>query len=391
MSGHTILALGLICSVWVPFAHGQANDDVRARHPNPGVVLRFDDTHSVDRWQALLDVFNEEGVKASFAIPCGHLKSDEQVEFLRRAAAAGHELMDHTHGHLTYSYRCRDAKEFEEVSRLPFVAETYADTRQVGFKFSFDGTKPGSFPFRGFVTNGILVVSKETAKRLHRPDKIYIPSFDRYFGFFDDPGGHIALYSFYSGSRREHVDVSACEMRLCSHAAFSQGDEVIRFQAERSRAAFRRLGLPEPKSWIQPGGWDADVPADQFRRVYVREYGYTAADCVPGYSREWNGRPDAPDPVTARYTFRPTGYFDMSGNVQAVRDSVLRAQAEGRAICLISHMQVSSNMKGGWNEWLAATRELIRWLKAKRIPIRTFSETADVLWGSAARMKPSRY
>ena len=383
MSRSVFLVLGLTGFLGVSVACGQANDGLGALRPNPGVVLRFDDTHSVDRWQALLDVFDEEGVKASLAIPCGHLKSAEQVEFLRRAASGGHELMDHTHGHLTYSYRCRDAEEFAEVSRLPFAADTYADARQVGFKFSFDDAKPGSFPFRGFVTNGILVVSTETAKRLHRPNKIYIPSLDRYFGFFDDSSGHIALFSFYASNRREHVDVPACEMQLCSAAAFSQSDEVLRFQAEKSRAAFRRLGLPEPKSWIQPGGWDADVPVNQFRRVYVREFGYTAADCVPGYSREWNGRPDAPDPVTARYTFRPTGYFDVSGNVQAVRDSILKAQSEGRAICLISHMQVSPKMKGGWNEWLAATRELIRWLKEKRIPIRTFSEAVDVLWGSA--------
>lgn len=39
---------------------------------------------------------------------------------------------------------------------------------------------------------------RETAAGLKRPNKIYVPALDRFFGFFDSPDGCILLLSFYA-------------------------------------------------------------------------------------------------------------------------------------------------------------------------------------------------
>lgn len=347
----------------------------------PGVVLRFDDVHPVGVWRELVDAFDAEGMKASLAVPIGEVRA-EHVEFLRRAQAHGHELMDHTHDHATYSHFCQDAGEFARACRLPFVAETNGEFRLVGFRFSFDRGHAGNFAFCGYVTNGVLVVSREDARRLHRPNKVYVPSLGRHYGFFDSPDGRIALRSFYTYRIEEKVDAPPGELLLCDHRAFSLSDDAVRYQADCSRRAFRRLGLADPRTWIQPGGWDAWLPADQFVRVYAKEFGYVAADCLPGASAEWNGDPKAPDPNVARFCFRPESYFDSAAVTPAdVRKKILEAQSRGRGICFLSHMAVPPTMKGGRAEWMDETRSLLRWLKERRIPVRTFAEMAETLWG----------
>ena len=353
-----------------------------------GVVLRFDDAHPVAEWQELLDAFDAEGLKASLAVPVGQVANEAQGDFLRRAAANGHEIMDHAYHHGVFYDVCRDAAEFEAASKLPFVAEADGKDRFIGFRFAFDRKHPGNRVFRGLITNGVLVVSTEEAKRLHRPNKVFVPSLDRFFGFFDAPDGRIQLRSFYRPQEQVRgIDVPEGELLLCDHRAFMVCEDALRYQAKLSREAFRRCGLPDPKTWIQPGGWEPWVSVDLFRKVYAKEFGYTAADCIPG-SGPWNGDPKAPDPEIARYTFRPTSYLDSASVTQeSIRRQILESGKSGRALCFISHMQPSPKMKGGWSEWMAETRALLKWLKESKIPVRTMSEMADHLWGTKGKTK----
>ena len=347
-----------------------------------GVVLRFDDAHPVGQWRELAAAFDAEEMKASFAVPRGFANADEQRAFLREAAKNGHEIMDHAYHHGVFYDVCRDAAEFEAVRKLPCVAEADEKDRFVGFRFTFDRKHPGNRAFRGSITNGVLVVSADEAKRLHRPNKVFVPSLDRFFGFFDAPDGRIQLRSFYRPQELVRgIDVPEGELLLCDHRAFMISEDALRYQAKLSRDAFRRYGLPDPKTWIQPGGWEPWVSVDLFRKVYAKEFGYTAADCIPG-SGPWNGDPKAPDPEIARYTFRPTSFFDSASVTQeSIRRQILEAGKSGRALCFLSHMQPSPKMKGGWSEWMNETRALLKWLRENGIPVRTMSGMAERLYG----------
>lgn len=353
-----------------------------------GVVLRFDDAHDVKKWRELTDAFEDAGFHASLAVPVGRLNEQQEV-FLREAASRGHEIMDHTCRHTMYSYVCRTDEEFERSRILPFVAESDPKRRFVGFRYAFDRSSARNRTFRGVVSNGFLVVSRETAAGLKRPNKIYVPALDRFFGFFDSPDGCIRLLSFYGGgaSTGPIPDVEESEMLLCDGQAFSlTSKDALRYQATRAREGFRRIGLPDPKVWIQPGGWDAWIPVSDFRTVYEREFGYTAADCIPGRTSR-NGDPKADDPEVARYSFRPTSYLDSPRvTPETIRQWILESREKGVGLCFLSHMQPSPTMKGGWSEWMSETKSLLVWLKENDIPVRTFSEMADHLWPPRAAL-----
>ena len=124
------------------------------------------------------------------------------------------------------------------------------------------------------------------------------------------------------------------------------------------------------------------MSVDLFRKVYAKEFGYTAADCIPGSDSRWNGDPKAPDPEVARYTFRPAQYLDNATVSSAsLRQQILAAQAAKRGLCFLSHMKPSPKMKGGWSEWMSETRALLKWLKENEIPVRTMSRMTECLYG----------
>ena len=342
-----------------------------------GVVFRFDDVHDAAKWRQVAEAFESEGARASFAVPIGWVREASKEEFLREAAKRGHDIMDHTYDHTMFSCRCRDKDDFSAVRGRSFVSAADLERQIVEFRFACETNHPLNRPFSGAVSNGVLIVSEETAAQLHRPSKVYIPALDRYFGFYPSKDGHLPLYSFYRQERVAVPDLSECEMLLCHPYAFSLSDDVLRFQAERSRKAFRRIGLPDPKVWIQPGGWDPWLPLEAFLRVYVREYGYVAADCIGGLDRRTDRTPAA-DPNTDSYTLRPCNFFDNSSvTPESIRRQILSPRHEGRPLCFLSHMSVPVSMRGGWNEWLAETRSLLRWLRHEGIPVCTFSGVAE--------------
>ena len=346
---------------------------------SPGVVLRFDDAHPVERWRQLAAVFDAAGAKMSLALPSGHLKDAGQEAFLRDAAANGHEIMDHAYDHALYSCRCRTMAEFQSRTNLSFVAEADASSLRLCFRYRFDKDHPKNRRFRGCVKGGRLVVSKAEAKRFRRPDKVYIPSRGKVFGFGESAAGELELFSFWHPTPAVLPDSPEEDMVYCDQRAFSLGDDVLRYQAERSAKAFKRIGLPPPKAWIQPGGWEPWLPAETFRRVYALEFGYTGADCLVG--REKEGM--AADLSLAPFMFRPLSYLDSKAMTpEKLRSSIQDSVEHNRPICFLSHMRPWPG--GTWDEWLGETAALLRWLRENNIPVKTFSEVAAGMSGISA-------
>ena len=342
----------------------------------PGVVLRFDDAQPVARWRQLASVFDAAGAKMSIALPAGHLKDAEQEAFLREASANGHEIMDHAYDHALYSCRCRDAAEFASLTNLPFVAESDAAALRLCFRYRFDAGHARNWRFRGCIKDGKLVVAKSLAKKFHRPDKLYIPSLDRVFGFRESPSGEMKLFSFWYPVPVSLPDSPAEEMVCCDQRAFSLDDDVLRFQAKHSVEAFKRLGLPPPKTWIQPGGWEPWLPAETFRRVYALEFGYTGADCLVGCEKDGV----AADLSLAPFMFRPLSYLDAKSMTPAkIRAAIEDSVEHNRPICFLSHMQPPEG--GTWDKWLEETASLLKWLRENSIPVKTFSEVTANMSG----------
>lgn len=346
-----------------------------------GIVLRFDDHHAAKAWRELAAVFEASGDRMSIALPAQFVQAEEQWQFLREAAAKGHEIMDHAYAHSLAYCLARDAGEFAVLSRLPFVARCEPDSRAVLFRYNVEPNDPSYLHFRGTITNGILRVPAELSDRFRRPYKVYVPSLKSAFSFYPEQGRSLAregifpLHSYWRPGLGLHgsgevTGIVNEEMILCPATAFWYSDEVLRFQAAQSRKVFERHGLPRPMMWNQPGGWDAYLSAEQFKRIYADEFGYVGADCIAV------GRPGVKADATGlkRFMFRPRFGLDNVKSFDELHEEMLSARANGVPVAYISHMQPSPKMIGGWQEWLGEMTKLLAWLKSEGIPVLTMTE-----------------
>ena len=336
-----------------------------------GFAMRLDDNHSPVQWREVASIFEEQGMRASFAVISGKL-SDEQGRCLADLAARGHEMMDHTPQHAMFRITYPDDRMFAAAKGAPWVAETDPANRTIYCKPELDFSHKSVFRFRGAIRGGELVgVESALAKRLTFSRKFFDLSTGKGYGISKIDGERRFLLDFWRRPVTE--DVSEREFTFFDQAAITTSKDLRRAQAALTRYHFDRFGIPRPTMWIQPGGWEAFLDWRRLKEVYGDEFGYIGGDAVVGGSH-WNGCFCDPEPVRGRWSFKPRfGYFDEAVTLGEVKRQVADSVALGRSFIFISHMS-ARRLAGGWDEWLRSTREFAVWLRTAKIPVMTVSQ-----------------
>lgn len=350
-----------------------------------GVALRYDDNHKVAEWKALARQFEERGLRMSLAVipNARHWMTPEHWRTLKELSDRGHEIMDHTPQHALYrlDYETREAYQAAKARNYPFVAECDDGGMRLYCLGKVDLNHPANRRFRasahGKNNECVFTVSDAKDEGLVKwTNKVYIPSQKRIFGV-DREGGRLILRDFWR--RGVELDVADEEMVLVSDRAFEMPAELLRLQTERSCKAFTEHGLPPPRTWCQPGGWEPFVPAQDVARICGREFGYNGGTCVPG-SVKRSFAYDDPNGAITRFAIRPCWkYFDDGSSLEAIAKEIREVLADGRVALILSHM--SPHRVGGWENWLKLNGEFLDWLKRERIPVRTPAEWSDRVYG----------
>ena len=354
-----------------------------------GVALRYDDNHKAEEWRALARQFEERGLRMSLAVVpnARHGMTPAHWRTLKELSDRGHEIMDHTPQHALYrlDYETREAYQAAKARNYPFVAECDDGGMRLYCLGKVDLGHPANRRFRASARGrdnacAFTVSDAKDEGLVKWTNKVYIPSQKRFFGV-DREGGRLILRDFWR--RGVALDVTDEEMVLVSDNAFEMPEELLRLQTERSRKAFTDHGLPPPRTWCQPGGWEPFVPAQDVARICGREFGYNGGTCVPG-SVKRSFAYDDPNGAITRFAIRPCWkYFDDGSSPEAIAKEIREVLADGRVALVLSHM--SPHRVGGWESWLRLNGEFLDWLKRERIPVRTPAEWSDIVYGKMAR------
>lgn len=347
-----------------------------------GVCFRFDDNKPPEQWRMMGELFERYGYRMSLALVSQEL-NENHARVLRELAGKGHSLMDHLPNHAVYRIRARTPREFEEYSRLPFVDHADPKNRQVCFRYELNREHPRNKRFRASIRGGVLCAFPDSMKReLGSTRKILMPSDGKVYGI-RIRNGERRLADFWGGKAIPPDQENAEFVLLAANAAIQPSDALLRFLGSVSRANFQAAGLPVPRSWIQPGGWECFVSAEKISGIYGREFGYRSADCVPGSSR-LNCFFNDPASGIQRFRMRPdfTG-LDNGQDIPAMKRKIAESLAKHQVKIFISHMWVQ-RVKGGWDAYFKGYEELLAWLKECRIPVRTQEEWAEILYSAPA-------
>ena len=347
----------------------------------PAVAIRFDDNHDVQKWRAVADLFEKHGVRCSFAVCSGSL-DPEQAECLKELSGRGFELMDHTTAHAIYKVRFQRAEDFAAATNLPFVASFSIPGKVVFCSPEIDLGHEKNLHFAGSVSNSVLLCGDADIKsRLNWTRQVWIPQKKALYGIALE-GGVRVLRDFW-GRTVSPFSIPESKMVLVDQVAIQPSLDLLRLQARATRANLDHFGLPRPKTWIQPGGWEPYVDSRRLRDVYGAEFGYTGADCVMPKELYWASTDDVPPDEWRRWMQRPSfAFFDNDGDFDTVWGCVEKARKVRRPLPIISHISLGRN--GGanaWRRWLEQTGRYLERLKSEKIPVVTWAEMTDRFYG----------
>ena len=341
------------------------------RAATPSFTMRIDDNHAPADWRKIADIFEARGIRLSFAVVPARL-SEAQGACLKELAARGHLLMDHTPDHTFYRLTYHDKAAFDRAKAEPFVQEADEKEMVLRFKCEVDDANPKNRRVKAKVEkNVITILDKALSSRLFYTF-VKLPGRPEVFGV-SKRGEKPELYDFWRRPLKERIDLAECEILVYDQAALQPCDGVLRELAKASRERFDHFGLPRPKIWVRPGGWDPGVSAKSLERIYGGEFGYVGADSsvegVRGASRWTTG-------YDAMY------FFDQGADItpESLVDQIERKIGDGKFHVTLSHMW-SHKLPGRAAEYFQKAERFADLIAARKIPVMTMAESLDARFG----------
>ncbi|MDD3155482.1 MAG: polysaccharide deacetylase family protein [Victivallaceae bacterium] len=341
------------------------------------VGFRFDDNMKPQTWSAIHDTFRKYDMPFTLAIVSGNLARDTaRVNVLRKIVADGGELADHTASHSSMQIVFGSEAEAQKVKDHPGVAELVG--RKVCLRFQFNSKYRYNRPLTVTVRNNQLVdVDDAVVKNLKNQDFLVFPD-GKVYGVKVQK----KIYELCSpyGSPMTVPDMEKQAAIRTDRFGLQPTEDAMRLLAQQSRENFQKAGLPPPRTLIIPGGWGIFPIAENIAKIYGKEFSYVSADA----HNRWAGTYARPDLVRERYSMSPEWNSLERLDVKASKKLIADLIALHRVTIFVSHFW-SNNVPGKEAGLLARNDELLAWLKAKSIPVKTMAQcTEDLLKNPAS-------
>lgn len=139
--------LALFICLCLPFSAAQAKTYFQGDPDQKRIAITIDDCRRPDVMEDMLDLFQAEGIHVTF-YPIGIAIHEKDADLWRRVLADGHEIGNHTYGHLSLPI-CSPGQVERQLSRM----ETALD-KALGFHYEVMTMRPpfGKYKHRNTMT-----------------------------------------------------------------------------------------------------------------------------------------------------------------------------------------------------------------------------------------------
>ena len=340
-----------------------------------GVGFRFDDNQPMAKWKAMAAVFDKHHAPLMYSLIFRpNCFDDEQKAFLRGLVERGHEIMDHTPYHCAFRFIADDATKYAKEPWVDHVAG-----KIVCLKYERRSDEPANekpVKFKADLDGGKVVIPKELRKRFQPSGtmiydgKVYIVTADR-----KDPGAFTA--STFWGEPVKFTPVKGADVTAVSKKfGFAATEAGMDKLAELTALECKKIGIPVPTAWIQPGSGEPILQADNIRKGYAK-HGYI---CASTHQKPAQKVYCETDPEYNAFAM-VWGQLHLDRHpLVRIKEQIADGYARHQVLFAASHMRPGNGVT--WENFLKAHDELLAWLNEVKIPVRTQSDWAKRLYYS---------
>ena len=344
-----------------------------------GIGFRVDDNHSASNFSDYANVFRKYGYNFTFALNL----SDYQmagwpglVDTVKNLIRDGNEMADHTPGHNTKYFIVSNTAPFTDIAGVDHIIQSskticlsYGDVTTTSYTgeglINVSGDRvisvnPGEFQIMGsqntiYFNNKLYTYYPENIiTSTTKPDTI-----KGLMSFWGEPINLPAM------SNLHYEKIGDYDIRMT--------DSAIKLMAKTTQDFCSSHGLPNPVSWIQPGGlfpqlWKEDIAGPLRSMGYIN--GATYPNAVEKFFNE-------PNPNNAnQFGIEWGDFLEDQKYLPIVKNIIANRIAQHMVAIGHSHFW---DLLGGWNGYITRMDSLLSWCKTNNIPIYTYSQWSDIL------------
>jgi hypothetical protein len=338
-----------------------------------GICFRIDDNASILYYKQFANIFNKYNKHFCLAINLGASTiTTNYINGLKEIQSSGHEIMDHTPQHGT-SYFFTSILSADYFVNHPGV---YSITSNNRILLKYDNVDISCSERSGYADISRDTVKGSFASFALKDCYLYFPTIDR-LAFIHPTSGWIdentvKVTDFWQGS------INLGNYKNIKYYNFDYNNvhltvEAVRALIEESVRLADYYGLERPQTWIQPGTYGPHIHREEIKEA-GSNLGYKSADSYEYGLKVFNEY----NPTNDKEFGMGWGNFDEDDwDLNKCKQSIADKIAKHQIAIGSGHF---SDLLDGWEGTLERIENIIQWCVDNNIPIRTYSEWADILY-----------
>ena len=339
-----------------------------------GVCFRTDDDQDIYKYLEYAAIFNKYNVKFNLAINLGMSAiTPAYISGLKEIQANGNEILDHTPQHRTNFFTTILPTDcyvnnpgVQRISgnkiELKYIKVSLADSKRSGY-VNINGDIVTS-------SNGIFSSFSMSDCYLYFPSLDKLVLIDEVYGWINQDT--VRVFDFWRNSinlgSHKHIQFYNFDF---NHVHLTV--DALKVLAEESIRLADYYGLKRPHTWVWPGGYFPQFDIDNVKQA-LEELDYKSADVDPYSMKVFDENNKNNDKQFGMFW---GDFFDDSSTLQQCKEIIAERVAKHYVVFGHNHFR---DLSGGWEGFLERTDQLIQWCITNNIPIRTYSEWADILY-----------
>ncbi|MBK8944277.1 MAG: BACON domain-containing protein [Ignavibacteriae bacterium] len=345
-----------------------------------GICFRTDDNQPINMYLEYAEVFDKYDKEFTFALNLAMQEiTSDYISKIKTIQSNGHEMMDHTPFHRTNYFHTILGSDF--YKNHPGVANIKDNKIELSYVKITEDYAKANYERTGYVDiNGNYIISNiGQFKEFKKTDcYLYFPTLDKLV-FIDENTGWIDNYKvqirgFWRNDENLGITKNLKFYNLDINDVHLTPQALNALMKESLRLA-EHYNLIRPYTWIQPGGYFPHVYREEIKEGCQTSLAYKAAGVFSNPSlkvfNEFDPNKDK------QYGMNFGDFREDIWSLEKCKNFIANRIAKHHVVIGHSHFR---ELLGGWSGFLERTEKLIQWCIENDIPIRTYSQWADVLY-----------